>query len=70
MAEHALSYVIALVILGNVSVVAALATIVVVVPRMHRRRPAHRAATAPLRLSAARRPAPARRAAAPRTRAA
>jgi hypothetical protein len=51
MAEHALSYFIALAVVCNVSVMAGLAAIVVFVPRMTRRRPAHRAEVAPLRLS-------------------
>jgi hypothetical protein len=50
MAEHALSYFIALVVVCNVSVMVGLAAIVVFVPRMTRRRPAHRADVAPLRL--------------------
>ena len=73
MAEHALSYVITLVIVCNVIVIATLAAIVVVVPRMTRRRPAHRAETAPLRnrLSlVSSRPNTARRAFAPAARAA
>ena len=51
MAEHALSYFIALVVVCNVSVMVGLAAIVVFVPRMTRRRPAHRAEVAPLRLT-------------------
>jgi len=49
MAEHALSYVITLVIVFNVIVIAALAAIVLFMPRTTRRRPAHRAETAPVR---------------------
>jgi hypothetical protein len=49
MAEHALSYVITLVLVGNVSMIGALAAIILLLPRMPRRRPAHRAETAPLR---------------------
>ncbi|MFC0680657.1 hypothetical protein ACFFGH_22735 [Lysobacter korlensis] len=49
MAEHALSYFIALVVVCNVSVMLALVGIVVFLPRMTRRRPAHRAEAAPLR---------------------
>jgi hypothetical protein len=49
MAEQALSYLITLVVAGNVVVIAALAAIVVLVPRTTRRRPAHRAETTPLR---------------------
>jgi hypothetical protein len=49
MAEHALSYFIALVVVCNVSVMLGLVAIVVVLPRMTRRRPAHRAEATPLR---------------------
>ena len=48
MAEHALSYLIALVIVCNVGVMLVLAAIVVLVPRATRRRPSHRAETASL----------------------
>ncbi len=51
MAEHALSYFIALTVVCNLSVMAGLTAIVVFVPRMTRRRPAHRAEVAPLRLT-------------------
>lgn len=49
MAEHVLSYFITLVVVCNVSVILGLAAIVILLPRMTRRRPAHRADTAPLR---------------------
>ena len=49
MADQALSYVITLVVVCNATVIAALVAIVVAVPRLPRRRPAHRAETAPLR---------------------
>ncbi len=49
MAEHAISYVIALAIVCNVTVMLGLGAIVLLVPRTTRRRPAHRAETAPLR---------------------
>jgi hypothetical protein len=49
MAEHALSYLIALVIACNVGVMLGLVAIVVLVPRRTRRRPAHRAEVAPLK---------------------
>ncbi len=49
MAEHALSYFLVLVVVCNVAVMLGLAAIVLLVPRMTRRRPAHRADAAPLR---------------------
>jgi hypothetical protein len=49
MADTALSYFIALAVVCNVSVLLGLVAIVVFVPRMTRRRPAHRAEVAPLR---------------------
>ncbi len=73
MAEPALSYIVTLVIAGNLSVIAALVGIVVLVPRATRRRPAHRAETAPLQIRLAHvpaRPGIARRTAAPAARAA
>jgi hypothetical protein len=73
MAEHTLSYLIALVVVANVSVIVGLTAIVALVPRMTRRRPAHRAETAPLRTRlslVASRPAAARGAALTSARAA
>jgi hypothetical protein len=49
MAEHALTYIITLVVVCNVGVIGGLAAIVVLMPRMTRRRPAHRAEPAALR---------------------
>ena len=73
MADQALSYVITLVVVCNVTVIAALVAIVAAVPRLTRRRPAHRAETAPLRdrlLLLPSRAAAVRRPAAPAARAA
>ena len=73
MAEHALSYFIALAVVCNLSVLLGLAGIVVFLPRMTRRRPAHRAEAAPLRARltlVSSRPAPSRGARAARVRAA
>jgi hypothetical protein len=73
MAEQALSYAITLIVVCNVTVIAGLVAIVALLPRMTRRRPAHRAETAPLRTRltlVAGRTTGARRAAAPAARAA
>jgi hypothetical protein len=53
MAENALTYFIALVVVCNVGVILGLLAIVFHVPRLTRRRPAHRADVSPLRVRVA-----------------